>query len=1196
MKKYIKIIPLCFIIILSIIATAFPAYGGGVTVNGDTAPPGGGGGTPSSGGFGVHRVGADKREGINAHNVGWRFSVVDANGITKYKPKDVFRDTTYGNEAYDNQYYKFETKYNKRDSIAHKTAAFKTIASNTGCVKAADTGLDFRLVNGSYGSRIPTTYDMTEWLGKEDNINKIATIIGVPRGKAGLVKGDRILAEPIFALMIDSSYHALTVSEIGRYGRWYFGENAGTSTRKDYGASWGWIANRTNGEWPGSYYTGDGQLLEKLNWGATSYDSKNKPLYPFKDLIEKGFGVGVAYMEENNPATTVWINNCEVKNIENYNTNSAVQKDIGYSDGTSYHQNSGMYYLSAGCNGWFQVGFGSSNWNADVTRTITTTSIGWNGNTITSHTVSETGTLNTFRNQEWYVIGKGEANYQMTPVPQNVKEYKITATIQANDGSGAKATKTFIIPTSFTPNLNVELCEVWPGNTSDRSHGVYGWSTGYSFDKYVYKNGYPQKDDKIWFCIKFPQEAQPITVKQTVWLDGAQYDTRTSHMDLGKDNWYATKATITADKKYYTVKARMDWVDLNGNVLKYGTEKEFYIPIQPTTMGTQVTAYNYAGDVQAQSTLANIQGTGKMYYGQQVQFQYKYEGRNTWESLNAIRCIPKNWSPSLQKFVEFYNGNKWYEDVQQNNVTLSNTISKTVDSAMGKHRIPLPEAPIGWDRYRFDLRTVWNNLWGKADNTNVFYLEVVKADVELAEIRLVDEDGYYVDPERLKPGTKITPQYTYKNNTDCTVFVEGSQYESAYENPTIRLKGVYCIDPKSSTVVNGESFVVPEKSYNYAKGYYPENIFSVWAGVGLEGMVHDISGYSDDLGIDTSYESNGENNFKTLHCSIVSGLDPNDLELVPITPNAPYREGTEVMTSYWLINHGPVDVTPDDDVQLLLRADCGANGLRTESTQVVVPANDKNIVYVKWSVPAGLNHATVKGDACLLYKSQQYKPVSKDYDTIPYDVYDTPDTQYEEKKPSGFTAPTDSPTSPIEVADWSEWQYEGGRFVKKHYQFNLDDTNRTYDFESAKNPSMEHKNGGWYIKSGYGFGVKAKVGVPNRYSWSEMAPPAGISLPDSSRYTNPQYAYVTFPEFNYAYGPHKSRTLEKIGDYFVFRVNGSYGRVHFTPLWYPDGYYLPVLTQSDMWTPAGMIKSAKTIGRLEIKGSAYDDWYTGHRS
>ncbi len=55
-----------------------------------------------------------------------------------------------------------------------------------------------------------------------------------------------------------------------------------------------------------------------------------------------------------------------------------------------------------------------------------------------------------------------------------------------------------------------------------------------------------------------------------------------------------------------------------------------------------------------------------------------------------------------------------------------------------------------------------------------------------------------------------------------------------------------------------------------------------------------------------------------------------------------------------------------------------------------------------------------------------------------------------------------------------------------------------------------------------------------------------------------------------------------------------YRRVHFTPLWYPDGTYTAYTCLEDAWTPAGML-SANLTDYVKIKGNVYDDWHVGRR-
>lgn len=49
-------------------------------------------------------------------------------------------------------------------------------------------------------------------------------------------------------------------------------------------------------------------------------------------------------------------------------------------------------------------------------------------------------------------------------------------------------------------------------------------------------------------------------------------------------------------------------------------------------------------------------------------------------------------------------------------------------------------------------------------------------------------------------------------------------------------------------------------------------------------------------------------------------------------------------------------------------------------------------------------------------------------------------------------------------------------------------------------------------------------------------------------------------------------------------------RIHFTPVWYPDGEYEIALCMFDAWTPAGELRLCRTAS-VTISGSLYDTWY-----
>ena len=130
------------------------------------------------------------------------------------------------------------------------------------------------------------------------------------------------------------------------------------------------------------------------------------------------------------------------------------------------------------------------------------------------------------------------------------------------------------------------------------------------------------------------------------------------------------------------------------------------------------------------------------------------------------------------------------------------------------------------------------------------------------------------------------------------------------------------------------------------------------------------------------------------------------------------------------------------------------------------------------------------------------------------------------------------------------------------------------------------QGGYWYFKSGYGFTISA--------AGSTLSAADGCSMPASDAYTDCQYSYLQFPEFRYASASDCVSTLEKVGSTWQLYQFLNYGRIHYTPLWYPDGAYWCNLVQTDIWTPMGALTASRSTEKAVISGSVYDDWYISH--
>lgn len=153
--------------------------------------------------------------------------------------------------------------------------------------------------------------------------------------------------------------------------------------------------------------------------------------------------------------------------------------------------------------------------------------------------------------------------------------------------------------------------------------------------------------------------------------------------------------------------------------------------------------------------------------------------------------------------------------------------------------------------------------------------------------------------------------------------------------------------------------------------------------------------------------------------------------------------------------------------------------------------------------------------------------------------------------------------------DHGDWEDQGEwKFRSKSFSVSMDAEMEISPDE--KNPTAK----GSVMKSGYGINE-----VVTGY------------VTGNGEYTSIQNAVSYFPEFKYkTYW----RLLDRMGtNRLEFRKNkySTYNRrVHFSPLWYPDGEYKVYTWVIDCWTPAGML-SKNCTDSLTIEGSVFDDWH-----
>jgi hypothetical protein len=430
--------------------------------------------------------------------------------------------------------------------------------------------------------------------------------------------------------------------------------------------------------------------------------------------------------------------------------------------------------------------------------------------------------------------------------------------------------------------------------------------------------------------------------------------------------------------------------------------------------------------------------------------------------------------------------------------------------------------------------------------------------------------------------------YVLKNHTNKTIKVNVYSYNgSSLVKRTVNGSIIITLQPNEVKDVTLDT-QLPVSSMQAGKGYY-------W-----EGHVYrDGTEPKADL-----YESTFSDN--SIRCRFTGVLTPY-LEF--IDPNAPYREGTSVITSYYLYNpttkayNGSANATATVHFVVKIK---GTDKVVYQTTKsAIVPSlcttqDRAQLVYFKWYVPENYLEDTDKFEVCADLVISDFPDVSVSHlnNTRPYvlkDAYFTPDTEYEEKQPDGWIRPSYQAIGTLDTKYWTIWDYDAqtGTFVSNKYALRAR-VNGSLSIKPDDKVQSDYERypGHWVMKSGYGLQVESLVN-------SSLYKLNGYLAPTGDMYTGSQYSYMIWPEFLYAvdYNTPTISTLEKVDGKWMLPIfsNGDkvYGRVHFTPLWYPDGSYTAYGCHSDIWTPMGMI----TVGAcdfIEIQGAAYDDWYIGH--
>ena len=295
-----------------------------------------------------------------------------------------------------------------------------------------------------------------------------------------------------------------------------------------------------------------------------------------------------------------------------------------------------------------------------------------------------------------------------------------------------------------------------------------------------------------------------------------------------------------------------------------------------------------------------------------------------------------------------------------------------------------------------------------------------------------------------------------------------------------------------------------------------------------------------------------------------------------------YRVNTEVITSV-TVRGGQAD--PDHPVTVRFTID----GQTYTVSNVYYPEGDSQLVWVRWSTPATPQTMTIRvsvsGGGSASQSTITARIVDLSGNDPPNPVADDRNDAY-----SIAAVPNKAQKNSASWGVWRPWWHaywvwhrtdEDGYWCD-HGWWEFDWLSYYASISASMSTVPDTK-----APTAYGKNMKSGYGINQTVT-------ANVSTNQSSAVTDAMTAVTYFPEFRYeTYWRLLERTQFGYSSKFEFASNkySTYKRrTHFTPIWFPDGSYMPYTWLIDCWTPTGML-SMNLTDSVTIRGSLWDDWH-----
>ena len=1170
---------------------------------------------------------------------GYRFSIVTSAGTPKSGTKVVnvyLSDKTEGTSAYSSahRFIISSGKVANKKQLANGTKVSSTSSKQSCDYKSGDCGFYSTLPQdpSSVGSWIKNSS------GSYQNLSRIYVLCGTNLASAS--ESDYVLIEPIFRPSLAGTRTAATATELAVYGAAVSGGDGYTGSNGNlYNAGSGtlWnLMNYVNREFPNALYVSE---------NATVYNAvtiKTSSRYTYKQIIQNGYGCSVLTVKNVIPVKKVNI----AYNPNGGTTNTSLN-EWGWimMDGATYfhtinHGKSDDPY-NASTFGLTRTGYQFGGWKVnstgkildqnteyastvyaqydDASKTTANTSTVYcylyavwipntvklayhpNGGTASKATLNDYGFIK-YNNETYFqtinhgskadpynasTLGLTRPGYQFAgwevkstgTVLNQDTEYASTVYAQHDDKSKTTANTTTVycyLYAKWTPN-KVKIKYLVNGGTVSAS-GYELSSTGLS----IFRTSDNTND---WHTFNYGTNEDPYNAS-TFGLTRAGYQfagwkVRSTGKVLDQDTEYAS-----------TVYAQYD--DSSKTTANTATVT-CYLDAQWTPNTVKI-AYHPNGG----TTTNSLNSNGFIIYNDAVYFQTINHGSSS-DPYNAATLSLTRTGYTFKGWKVISTGTVLDQDTSYSSTTYahyndsSKTTTNTVTVSCHLYAV--------WEKNTYTNTIVhWKYVGTGGDNADGTFLKLGTNTFTAKYADTVTIPSNVVKTVTGHYNTGLAGSYWGTNTWSK------KDIGSTFTQPAKNVSMEYLYYPKKVNVIfnkNDGSGNTANQTFTYAEsgnrfGYNRDGTpkwgnnsgqFGAWDRTG-----YTLLGWSESPSATTATYSIYSNVSDSWINSKVP--DPNasgtvnlyavwklyaKIVIVPIEPNAAYRENTDVISSFWLVNISGDDYTPSTGAKVVFSVyNASGQKIAGETQDFVVPNNDKNLAYFKWRVPNGYGGSNVTIKAYIDDGPYEYNHVERSYRVASFDTLTTPNTSYKDKAPDGFRVPSTTFNNGTN-ARWWQYSYSGGAFIKKDYA--VGNTVSDVTLTTPTNPTAYTSNGKLYMKSGYGFECS--------YTHS-MASISGYQSTSASQSVAPQYFYALFPEYNYTYGANQCRSFEAVSGRKVFVNATGMNRQHFTPIYYPDGEYKFQIVLSDCWTPAGMLTTYKTV-TIQIDGNMYDDWYVGRK-